>query len=287
VTSPANASLPPWPPVIAVSGFSGSGKTLLLERLLPRLCARGLRLAVIKDSGHAVEVDRPGKDSDRLFRAGADVLLNATNEVLVRLHQAELPLAQCLSALPGGYDLVLVEGFRDQPVPQIRVGKSSGGNTLLALNDASAGVESAEETVVAFLSRAHAALPVFIYAPESGEVWATARDRLALWAQFPSAAGGAAQVAAVVAAMRWQPAARWVIAASGETVEFPLVQRLLAQGGPGRDAVVTRGSLPLLLEPPAQAGLEAAAAAGCASWECALQGARVSYAEGGGPGDLV
>jgi hypothetical protein len=60
-------------PVVAFSGPSGAGKTTLLVALLRELRRRGLRVAAIKHSGHPHGFDVPGKDSDLLLRAGAEV----------------------------------------------------------------------------------------------------------------------------------------------------------------------------------------------------------------------
>ena len=72
-------------PVFGVCGWSGSGKTTLIEAVLPKLLARNLKVAVVKHDVHAIDVDRPGKDSDRFFQAGADVYLQG-NEELSRRH---------------------------------------------------------------------------------------------------------------------------------------------------------------------------------------------------------
>ena len=56
-------------PVLGVCGWSGSGKTTLIEAILPAFRAKGLKIAVIKHDVHGLDIDRPGKDSDRLFRA--------------------------------------------------------------------------------------------------------------------------------------------------------------------------------------------------------------------------
>ena len=61
--------------VLGFAGYSGAGKTTLIERLLPRLGAVGLRVSVIKQSHHDFEVDVPGKDSWRHRRAGASEVL--------------------------------------------------------------------------------------------------------------------------------------------------------------------------------------------------------------------
>jgi molybdopterin-guanine dinucleotide biosynthesis protein B len=146
-----------WCPVIGVSGYSDSGKTLLIERLVPRLQARGLRVAVIKHCQHPVEVDRPGKDTDRLFAAGADVLAHGPNETFIRLHAADLSLAECLGCLPPGYDVVLVEGFRDEAIPKIRLDREPDEHLLVRLTDAQRGLEVAEQAVWEYVTRARLA----------------------------------------------------------------------------------------------------------------------------------
>lgn len=107
------------PPVIGICGHSGSGKTTLIERLVPRLKAAGLSVAVVKHDAHGLDVDKPGKDSDRLFRAGADVLVHDPRQGLLRFHARRLTLAQAIERLGGDYDLVLVEGHKGSPVPKL------------------------------------------------------------------------------------------------------------------------------------------------------------------------
>ncbi|MCX5669960.1 MAG: molybdopterin-guanine dinucleotide biosynthesis protein B [Planctomycetota bacterium] len=97
-------------PVFGVFGASGSGKTTLIEALLARLHARGLGVAVAKIHAHGIEVDRPGKDSDRFFRAGADSYLEGPDEAFLRTHLAGRDPAARLRDLARRCDLVLVEG---------------------------------------------------------------------------------------------------------------------------------------------------------------------------------
>jgi molybdopterin-guanine dinucleotide biosynthesis protein MobB len=105
--------------VIGVCGLSGSGKTTLLEQLVPLLKARGLAVAVVKHDAHGLDVDRPGKDSDRLFRAGADVLVHDPRQGLLRFHASNLSLPQVIERLGGAYDVVLVEGHKGSPGPKL------------------------------------------------------------------------------------------------------------------------------------------------------------------------
>jgi molybdopterin-guanine dinucleotide biosynthesis protein MobB len=105
-------------PVLAVCGYSGSGKTTLLEQLVPRLRRRGLRVAVLKHDAHGISVDTRGKDSDRIFRAGADVVISAPGEELWRCHQEDR-LAEVLALLLAYHDLVLVEGYKTAPLTKV------------------------------------------------------------------------------------------------------------------------------------------------------------------------
>jgi glutamate dehydrogenase (NADP+)/cyclic pyranopterin phosphate synthase/molybdopterin-guanine dinucleotide biosynthesis protein A len=104
------------PPVLAICGFSGSGKTTLIEAVLPQLSARGWRVAVIKHDAHGLQIDQPGKDSDRLFQAGADVVVHGPDQFLLRGHKTGyFDLDTILSTYFSNYDLVLIEGHKDTP----------------------------------------------------------------------------------------------------------------------------------------------------------------------------
>jgi molybdopterin-guanine dinucleotide biosynthesis protein MobB len=98
-------------PIFGICGGHESGKTTLIEALVPELRAAGLSIAVAKIHTSVVDVDREGKDSDRLFRAGADVFLEGAAEGFARTRPApERPVSLALFDLARRYDLVLVEG---------------------------------------------------------------------------------------------------------------------------------------------------------------------------------
>jgi len=114
----ASAALPQ--PALAVCGWSGAGKTTLLETAVASLTARGLAVAAVKHDAHGFEADRAGKDSDRLFRAGASVVLRGPEEMFARRRTTCAPdLASTLRTLLADHDLVLVEGHKDTPLPKI------------------------------------------------------------------------------------------------------------------------------------------------------------------------
>ncbi len=107
-------------PAFGICGWSGSGKTSLIESVVPHLCKKGLKVAVLKHTDHEIQVDHPGKDSDRLFRSGADVFLHGSQEGLMRSREgAHLSLANTLSSVPLKYELVLVEGHKNVPLPKV------------------------------------------------------------------------------------------------------------------------------------------------------------------------
>jgi len=120
-------------PVVLVVGPSGVGKTTLLEKLLPALKERGLRVAYIKHIHGEFSLDQPGKDTWRLARAGADavVISSPRKFALVRRVQEELPLEEILKTF-GDYDLVLVEGYKKAAYPKLQVFRRGFPAELLA-----------------------------------------------------------------------------------------------------------------------------------------------------------
>ena len=108
-------------PVLAICGFSGAGKTTLILKLLQYLVdERKLSVAILKNDVHGLNVDCPGKDTDRFFGAGADVYARGPKQSFQRAH----PLPQedffhRLKGLAERYDFVLVEGHKSIPLPKV------------------------------------------------------------------------------------------------------------------------------------------------------------------------
>ena len=145
-------------PVLGFAAFSGTGKTTLLKYIIPLLRAEGLRLGLIKHSHHLFDIDKPGKDSHTLSEAGAAQILiaSARRTVLVIKHPADdkPDLHQFLGRLDGnGLDMILVEGFKNSPIPKLELHRPRLGHPLLCRDDpaviavASDGLLSAEVTV--------------------------------------------------------------------------------------------------------------------------------------------
>ncbi|HMN21531.1 MAG TPA: molybdopterin-guanine dinucleotide biosynthesis protein B [Ottowia sp.] len=126
--------------VAVFAGYSGAGKTTLIERLIALLRARGLRVSVVKHAHHKFDIDRPGKDTYRHREAGAFEVVIASRHRLALMrefeHELELGVHQLIAELSGGVDWVLVEGFRASELPKIEVWRADAGKAALYPGDA-------------------------------------------------------------------------------------------------------------------------------------------------------
>ncbi|MFG6158362.1 molybdopterin-guanine dinucleotide biosynthesis protein B [Halomonas sp. 1390] len=169
-------------PVLGIAAWSGTGKTTLLERLLPSLGERGLRVAVIKHAHHAFDVDQPGKDSHRLRQAGASPMLVASRARVALMMETpgreEADLAELIEMVrPQRPDLVLVEGFKAWPLPKLELHRPEVGKPLRVAED---------PWVRAVASDATLALPEGVDALDLNDLEALA-DWIAAWpARWPA-----------------------------------------------------------------------------------------------------
>jgi molybdopterin-guanine dinucleotide biosynthesis adapter protein len=113
--------------VFGISGFSGSGKTTLITQLVGRFRDDGYTVSAIKHTHHGFDLDRPGKDSYRLRSAGCGEVLLVGDQRLALMQEypdgAQPALPQLLAKL-APCDLVLVEGYKDSDLPQLRLHRS-------------------------------------------------------------------------------------------------------------------------------------------------------------------
>ena len=124
-------------PVIGFVAPSGTGKTTLLQKLVPALRRRGRRIGYLKHAHHGFEVDRPGKDSFEIRAAGALQVLLASGDrwVLQSAREAsgqDPDLEEMLARFdPGQIDLILVEGFKFSAFPKLEVHRAGLGKPYL------------------------------------------------------------------------------------------------------------------------------------------------------------
>ncbi len=126
--------------LVGLAAGSGTGKTTLLVKVIPLLKARGVRVALIKRAHHSFDTDKPGKDSYELRKAGASQVLVGSDHrwaLVVENDEPEDPtLPDLLQKLHrDGLDLVIVEGFKQAPIPKIEIHRPSLGQPLLATAD--------------------------------------------------------------------------------------------------------------------------------------------------------
>jgi molybdopterin-guanine dinucleotide biosynthesis protein B len=120
------------PFAISVVGRSNVGKTTLLEKLVRELKRRGYNLATIKHVASDFDLDHPGKDSWRFAKAGSDaVVLSSPRELaLIRPVKRETTLEELLHLVNEGFDLILIEGFKNSRLPKIEVHRKELGGLV-------------------------------------------------------------------------------------------------------------------------------------------------------------
>lgn len=140
------------PALVAIVGKSDSGKTTLIEKVVPELVKLGLRVGTVKHDAHSFEIDHPGKDSWRHGQAGAEAYVIASPERLAFITRldGELPLTEIVGRYYDGFDIVVAEGYkRTAPyrVELFRVGAGHAeplcgpGEAIALVTDAGLGHE--------------------------------------------------------------------------------------------------------------------------------------------------
>ena len=124
-------------PILSVIGRSNTGKTTFIEKLIPMLNAKGIRVATIKHHLHDFESDREGKDSYRHKKAGARIamIVSPQKVAFTADTERELTIAELVSTYIRNVDLLIVEGFKEERAPKIEVFRYSEGVAPLCRDD--------------------------------------------------------------------------------------------------------------------------------------------------------
>ena len=120
------------------AGYSGSGKTTLIEKLIPRFTGRGLKVSLLKHAHHTFDVDKPGKDSHRHRVAGATEIMVTSSRRWALMHELRGEPEPSFEEQVRHFspcDLLLVEGFKFQPIPKLEVYREGNESQLLHPND--------------------------------------------------------------------------------------------------------------------------------------------------------
>jgi len=153
------------PATVAVVGRHNSGKTTFLLALLPLLVARGLRVGYLKHAHVAFEIDQPGKDSFRVRRTGVLQTVVAGGKQVAVIDDAETdPSMGSVIAryVRSDLDLLVVEGFKHEPLPKIEVARAALAAELVC------GDDPRLIAVVADFAPPRADLPVFAPSDAAG-----------------------------------------------------------------------------------------------------------------------
>jgi molybdopterin-guanine dinucleotide biosynthesis protein B/molybdopterin-guanine dinucleotide biosynthesis protein len=118
------------PALVAVVGKSDSGKTTLIEKLVPELVRLGLRVGTVKHDAHSFEIDHPGKDSWRHGQSGAQAYVISSPKRLAYIARVdeEMPLAAIARRYFAGFDLVVAEGYKATAPHRVEIFRRDAGH---------------------------------------------------------------------------------------------------------------------------------------------------------------
>lgn len=110
---------------VAFTGPSNSGKTTLILKVARKLIHEyNLEVAIIKnDPKDKAQFDVPGKDSYKFSDTGAEVIVTSPTRTTY-FSQRHKELDE-LVGLFGEFDVLLVEGLKNLPLPRISIFRSS------------------------------------------------------------------------------------------------------------------------------------------------------------------
>lgn len=145
-------------PVLCFVGRSNSGKTTLIERVIPELVRVGYKLATVKHTGHGFDLDTEGKDSWRHKKAGASAVVVLSNGSLAMF--ADVPTETNLEAIRSRYldadlDLIIAEGWKNEAYPKIIIVRDQVGE-----------IPVSSDGVLAVVSNKPLSLPVPVIDPD-------------------------------------------------------------------------------------------------------------------------
>ncbi len=118
--------------IVSFVGISHSGKTTLIEKVLPELTGRGYRVATIKHTAEEAAMDAPGKDTWRHIEAGssATAIGSDTRIVLIKPVKEKSTVEEMARLLGEDYDIIITEGFKKGKYPKIEVHRKENGAPL-------------------------------------------------------------------------------------------------------------------------------------------------------------
>ncbi len=109
--------------IISIAGIKNAGKTTLIKDLIPKLKEQGYRVGTLKYNIRKFDIDHEGKDTYKYSKSGADsIAISSQNEFVVMKRTANpLTLQEIIETYLNDVNVVLVEGYREDDYPRIRL----------------------------------------------------------------------------------------------------------------------------------------------------------------------
>ena len=123
------------PQIICIVGRSQSGKTTMIEKLIPVLKIKGYRIGTIKHSHHIFDFDKSGKDSWRHKDAGAETVIVASPGKISMVKNDDHGTLESLLDYFSDLDLVITEGYKGAHQPKIEVVRAARHDDSLLRQD--------------------------------------------------------------------------------------------------------------------------------------------------------
>lgn len=124
------------PPIVSIVGNSGSGKTTFIEKLIPEIIQRGLRVGTIKHDVHGFDMDKPGKDSWRHKQAGASTTIISSPSKIGMVMDVDYDhKPNELLPLLSNVDIILTEGYKFENNPKLEIFRPEITNEPLCKDD--------------------------------------------------------------------------------------------------------------------------------------------------------
>ena len=131
--------------IISIAGKQNAGKTTLIKDLIPKLKEHGYRVGTLKYNIRKFDIDHEGKDTYKYSSSGADSVAISTQSEFVVMKKTAKPLTlqEIIEAHFSDVDVVLVEGYREDGYPRVRIidpqdtnaVKTDSENELLLVNE--------------------------------------------------------------------------------------------------------------------------------------------------------
>lgn len=120
--------------ILAISGVKNSGKTTLIENIIPILSSKGVKVATIKHDGHDFEPDVPNTDTYKHRQSGAyGVAIFSKNKYML-VKNEEVSEVELINQFCDA-DIILLEGFKNSNYPKIEVIRRGNSTTPVCKNN--------------------------------------------------------------------------------------------------------------------------------------------------------